>query len=175
MRFIHWLHIDNIAFFNQLQCYASTPCRNENRTMLALWQILPERSSRPVMRPACRHCPGCSMSFEKPTSIIGIVEDKKPLPVPFVSQPVVNELEYIRLGIPPVRDLDMVCNFPITLLETSGVAGMYPENPCLGRLVSNLVGVFNGKLRLSSRELAVGLRPMPFSLTQPRLSQQAQS
>ena len=99
--------------------------------MLALWQILPERSSRPVMRPACRHCPGCSMSFEKPMSIISIVEDKKPLPIPFVSQPVVNELEYVRLWVPLARDLDVVRDFPATLFEPGGIASVYPENPCL--------------------------------------------
>jgi hypothetical protein len=115
------------------------------------------------------------LSFEEATSIIGVVEDKKPLSVLLVPQPVVNELEDIRLRIPPVRDLDMVCNFPITLPEAGGVARVYPENPCLGRLASGSVGVFNGKLRLPSRKLAVKFRPMPFSLTQPRLSRQAQS
>src|SRR5438045_8149563 len=93
--------------------------------MLALWQILPERSSRPVMRPTCWHCPGCSMSFEKPTSIISIVEDKKPLPVPFILQPVMNALEYVCLWVPPARDLDMVCDFPATLFEPGGVASVY--------------------------------------------------
>jgi hypothetical protein len=29
-------------------------------------------------------------------SIIDVIEDKKPLPIPLVSQPVANELKYIR-------------------------------------------------------------------------------
>ena len=117
--------------------------------MLALWQILPERFGRPA----------CSMSFEKPTSIIGVVEDKKPLSVPLVSQPVVNELEYVRLQVPPAGDLDVVCDIPTTLFEPGGVACVYPENPCLRRLGSDSVAVFNGKLRLSLYKSAVGTGP----------------
>jgi hypothetical protein len=69
------------------------------------------------------------VSLKKPASIIGVVEDKKPLSIPLVSQPVVNELEYVRPQVFPGRNLDMVCDFPITLLEPGGVARVDPENP----------------------------------------------
>jgi hypothetical protein len=139
--------------------------------MLALWQILPERSGRPIMRPTCRHRPARSVSFEKPTRIIGVVEDKKPLSVALISQPAANELEYVRLYVLPARDLDVVCDFPTTLFEPGGVARMYPKNPCLRRLASNLVGELNSKLRLPWCVSAV--RPILtfFLHTQPRLSQ----
>ena len=121
--------------------------------MLALWQILPERSGRSIMRLSYRHRPARSVSFEKPASIIDVVEDKKPLSVPLVSQPVVNELKYVCLQVPPARDLNLVCDIPPTLFEPGGVARVYPENPCLRRLRLNLVGVFDGELRLSLYKL----------------------
>ena len=33
-----------------------------------------------------------------------------------------DEFEYVRLWIPPVGNLDLVCNFPNTLLKPGGVA-----------------------------------------------------
>jgi hypothetical protein len=72
------------------------------------------------------------LSIEKETSIIHIVEDKDPLSLLFVAQPVVNQLEDVCLGIAPTRDLDLVCNFTITLLEARCVARVDPENPRLG-------------------------------------------
>jgi hypothetical protein len=141
--------------------------------MLALWQILPERSGSPVIRPACRHRPACSVIFEKPTSIIGVVEDKKPLSIPLVSQPVVNELKYVCLQVLPARDLDVVCDFRTTLFEPGGVARVYPENPCLGRLASDLVGVFDGELRLSLCKLAFGMGVCRFHVPNPAQADQS--
>jgi len=115
------------------------------------------------------------LSFEKPTRIIGVVKDKKPLSVPLVSQPVVNELKYVRLLVPPARDLDVVCDFPTTLFETGGVARVYPENPCLRRLASDLVGVFDGELRLSLCKLAFEMGVCRFQSTQPHPSRPEQS
>ena len=84
------------------------------------------------------------------TIIIDIVEDNKPLPFPFVAQPVMNELKDIGLGIRPTRDLDLVCNLPIALLKTGCVARVDPEDPRLRRSVSYSVRVFDSKLRLPS-------------------------
>jgi hypothetical protein len=67
----------------------------------------------------------------KEPSIVDIVEDEDPLSLPLVAQPVINKLEYIGLRIVTTRDLDLVCNFPITLLETGRVARVDPENPRL--------------------------------------------
>jgi hypothetical protein len=86
----------------------------------------------------------------KETIIIDIVEDEKPLSLLFVAQPAMSELKDIGLGILPTRDLDLVCNLPIALLETGCVARVDPENPRLRRSVSNSVRVFDGKLRLPS-------------------------
>ena len=141
--------------------------------MLALWQILPERSGRPVIRPACRHRPACSVIFEKPTSIISVVEDKKPLSISLVSQPVVNELKYVCLQVLPARDLDVVCDFRTTLFEPGGVARVYPENPCLRRLASDLVGVFDGKLRLSLHKLAFEMCVCLFHVPNPAQADQS--
>jgi hypothetical protein len=125
------------------------------------------------MRPACQHRPVRSVSFEKPTSIIGVVEDKKPLSVLLVLQPVVNELKYVRLQVPPARDLDVVCDFPTTLFEPGGVARVYPENPCLWRLASDLVGVFDGELRLPSWELAFEMGVCRFYVPNPAQANQS--
>ena len=141
--------------------------------MLALWQILPERSGRPAIRPACRHRPACIVIFEKPTSIISVVEDKKPLSVPLVSQPVVNELEYIRLRVPSARNLDVVCDFPTTLFEPGGLARVYPKHPCVRRLATDLVGVFDGELRLSLCKLAFGMGVCRFHVPNPAQADQS--
>jgi hypothetical protein len=84
----------------------------------------------------------------KETIIIDIVEDEKPLSFLFVAQPAMNELKDISVGILPTRDLDLVCNLPIALLETGCVARVDPENPRLRRSVSDSVRVFDSKLRL---------------------------
>ena len=80
--------------------------------------------------------------------IIDIVEDEKPISLLFVAQPAMNELKDIGLRILPTRDLDLVCNLPIALLETGCVTRVDPENPRLGRSVSDSVRVFDSKLRL---------------------------
>src|SRR5436190_17488278 len=87
-------------------------------------------------------------------SIVDIVEDKNPLSLLTIVQPVVHELEYVGLGIPSPKDLNLVCNIPIALFKTGRVARVDPENPRFGRLFSGLVGVFDGKLRLSALESA---------------------
>jgi hypothetical protein len=60
-----------------------------------------------------------------------------------------HELEYVGLGIVPARNLDLICNFPITLLEARYVARVDPENPRIWRSLFDSVRVFDGKLRLS--------------------------
>jgi hypothetical protein len=61
--------------------------------------------------------PASALSLEKKMSIIDIVEDKEALSLLFVVQPLMHELEYVCLGIVPTRNLDLICNFPITLLK----------------------------------------------------------
>ena len=68
------------------------------------------------------------MSLEKEMSIIDIVKDKEALSL-FVAQPVMHKLEYVGLGIVSTRNLDLICNFPITLFEALRVARVDPENP----------------------------------------------
>jgi hypothetical protein len=103
-------------------------------------------------------------------SIIDIIEDKEAL---FVAQPVMHELEYVGLGIVPTRNIDLICNIPIPLLEARCVARVDPENPSIWRSLFDLVGVFDGKLRLSFQKSAVGSSLMLCLLTQHRLTQRA--
>ena len=114
--------------------------------MFNLWHILQKRSARPIMRSNSLHYPACSASFEKPTSIISVVEYKKPLTVPIVLQPIMNEFEYVCFQVLSSRYLDVICDFMITLFETGGVARMYPENPDIWRLDSAPVGELDSKL-----------------------------
>ena len=86
------------------------------------------------------------MSVDKETSIVNVVEDKNPVPILTIAQPIVHELKYIYLGIPTPKDLDSICNIPIALLKPGCVARVDPENPCLGRPLSSPVGIFDGKL-----------------------------
>jgi hypothetical protein len=65
------------------------------------------------------------------------------------------DLEYVGLwGLPP-GDLDMVCYFPVALLEPCRIARVDPENPCFGRSLLGPVRIFDGELRLASQQLAI--------------------
>lgn len=78
-----------------------------------------------------------------------------------------NKLKYVRL---PARVFDVVCDFRTTLFEPGGVGGVarvYLENPCLGRLASDFVGVFDGKLRLSLHKLAFEMCVCLFHVPNP--------
>jgi hypothetical protein len=115
-----------------------------------------------VIQATCLRLLARGWSFNKEMSIVGIIEDDKPLSLLLVAQPVVNELKYIRLRVVPARDLNPVRNFPKTLLEPGRVARVYPENPRLWRSVSHSVGVFDGKLRLSVAQVSGKNWPIPF-------------
>ena len=52
----------------------------------------------------------------------------------------------------------MVCDVVKTLLEPSGVAGMDPEYPGFGRLLTDAIGMLDGELRLASLQSAHGVR-----------------
>lgn len=114
------------------------------------------------------------LRVEKETSIINIVENKNPFSSIIIAQPVVHELEYVGLGIPPSGNLNVVCNVPIALLKTGRVARVNPENPRFGPSLSASVRVFDGKLRLSTSKLAIAI-PLPIILTRHRLDRRVRS
>jgi hypothetical protein len=62
--------------------------------------------------------------------IIKIVEDKKPLPLSLVMQPIPKEFKNVRIAIPPTGDFHTVSNLSTTLLEPSCITGMDPKHPC---------------------------------------------
>ena len=115
-------------------------------------------------------------TIEKESSIVQIIEDQDPLSLIFIAQPVIDQPEDVCLGVISVRDLNLVCHVPKTLLEACCVARVDPENPRLRRLFSNPVGIFDGKLRLSSQKLGwdLGLTDT-FVLTQHHPSRQVLS
>jgi hypothetical protein len=86
------------------------------------------------------------VGVEKESSIVDVIEDKNPLSLLTIVQPVVHELEYIGLGILPPKDLDFICNIPIALLKTGRVARVDPEYPCFRRSLLGLVCIFDSKL-----------------------------
>lgn len=61
--------------------------------------------------------------------IIDIIKNKYPFPRVLVLEPVVDEVEYVGLGVLSARDLDSVCNFSVAFLEMRFVARINPENP----------------------------------------------
>ena len=63
--------------------------------------------------------------------MINIVEDKEPLSILFVAQPVVNKLKDVGFQVLPTRNLRAVSDLPIALLEASRVTRVDPENPCI--------------------------------------------
>src|SRR5436190_324298 len=48
VRLVHWFDCDDVALFNQLQCCLPAPRRYEDRPILALGEILSQRSRNPV-------------------------------------------------------------------------------------------------------------------------------
>lgn len=97
------------------------------------------------------------MGIERETSIVGVIEDEQPLSF-VIAQPVMHKLEYISRGISPLRDPNAVCDLPIALRKPRRVARVNLEYPCLWRLSSNSVGIFDGKLGLSALESAAVFR-----------------
>lgn len=87
--------------------------------------------------------------------IVEVIKNENPFPIISIMQPVMKEFEYIRLRILPVGYFNSVGYLPATLLETSCITRMNPENPCFGRSISNSMTVFNGKLRFSFKLLAM--------------------
>lgn len=83
---------------------------------------------------------------EKEAHVVNVVENQKPFPALTIIQPVMHELEYVCVQIPPSKDLDLVCNVPIALLKPGRVARMHPEHPRFGGSLSNSEGVFDSKL-----------------------------
>jgi hypothetical protein len=80
---------------------------------------------------------------EKKSSIVDVVEDKNPLSLLPLMQPVMYELKYIGFGTPVPRDLNLVCNISIALLKTGRVARVDPENPRLRRSLSGSVRILD--------------------------------
>ena len=111
-------------------------------------EIISQRMGSPAVWTASP-APNVGVGVEKEASIVDIVKDENPVPMLTIAQPVAHELEYIRLGIPSPKDFKCLRNIPIALLKPSRVARVDPENPRLGRLLSDSVRVFDGKLRLS--------------------------
>ena len=71
-----------------------------------------------------------AFSFGKDIRIVDIVKGDQPLPILVIAQPVIDKLDCVGLRIPPARDLDMVGNVSIALLETCGTPRVDPEHPC---------------------------------------------
>jgi hypothetical protein len=119
VRLVHWFDCNNVALFNQLQCCLPAPRRYEDRPILALGEILSQWLGNPAIWVAMLGL-NIKVCVEKETSIVDVIEDKNPLSLLNIVQPVVHELEYVGLGIPPPKGLNLVCNIPIDL---------DPENP----------------------------------------------
>jgi hypothetical protein len=153
VRLVYRFDCNKVALFNQLQCCLPAPRRYEDRRILAFGKRLSQWLGSPAIWVA-RLPLNVKVSVEKESSIVDIIEDENPLPVITIVQPVVHELENVRLRMSPPIDLDCICNIPIALLKPGRIARVDPEYPRLWRLLSNSVGIFDDKLRLSTWELA---------------------
>jgi hypothetical protein len=98
-------------------------------------------------------------SRRKNSSIVGVVEHQQPPSVLRVAQPVVHQLEHIRLRVPPAAHLDLVGDFPEALLQSRRVADMRPEHPRVRRQLGSAVAVLDGQLRFSADVLGISTNP----------------
>ena len=90
-----------------------------------------------------------SLNIKKKANIIDVVEHEKP-PLLAVTQPVVYQLEDVRLRILPPSDFDAVGHVAVALLEPSSVTSMHPEHPHLRRPLVGAIGMLDSELRLAS-------------------------
>lgn len=74
-----------------------------------------------------------------------------------------HQLEYVGLGVLPPKDLDAVGNVAIALLKPRCVTCIDPENPRLGRLLAGSIRKFDGKLRFTSPQSAIGIGGADYS------------
>lgn len=83
--------------------------------------------------------------FAKELVVIYIIQDKNPFPGAFVLQPVPDKLEYIDVAVLAPGNLGSISKVAQTCLAAGRIARMNPEDPGVGRYLSNSVAVFNGK------------------------------
>ena len=87
IRPIYRLDCDNITRFNELLCHVFASGCYKNGAIPGLWKIRHERLRVPAFG---------SSSLEKEAHIVDIIKYKDPFPLPFVAQPIVHELKYVR-------------------------------------------------------------------------------
>lgn len=83
--------------------------------------------------------------FAKELVIIYIIQDENPFSNLFILKPVPDELEYISVAVLPPANLGSVGKVAQTFLAAGRITRMDPEDPGVGRLLSNSVAVFDSK------------------------------
>ena len=125
----HWVDWNEVVPFWKLQSRLLASRRNKDRPVWALRKIISKRSKSVAARVARLALDGC-LSIDKEISVVNVIENHQPrFPAP--AKPVVHQFEYISPRILPSWNLDYVCNISIGLLESSCVARVHPENPCI--------------------------------------------
>lgn len=128
MHLVHRLYADDITPLYKLQRRNLVPRCDKDRTALALWDVGAQRL-RSVPRIGRLVSLG-DRDIHKKASIAYVVEHEQP-PTFVATQPVVHQLENVRLGILPPGDLDAVGYVAVALLEPCCAAGVHSEHPRL--------------------------------------------
>lgn len=126
--------------------------------MLASWNIAHERLRASTLHTARLPIAAAASSLQQEPGVVNIVEDQDLFRFRIIPQPVVHELDYIRLWVLPARRLDAARDALIALLEPRRIARVHPEHPRLRRSLTGLIRVFDGKLRLTSSQSVSGRR-----------------
>ncbi|KAJ5883433.1 uncharacterized protein N7473_010319 [Penicillium subrubescens] len=97
--------------------------------------------------------------FAKELVIIYIVQDKNPFSNISILQPIPEELKYISLMVLAPGNLRAVDKVAETFLAARRSTGMNPEDPGVGRLLSDPMAVFDDKPSFPAVKLALDEQP----------------
>lgn len=140
------------------QCHCFTPARNDDGAVRAFEKV-PKRWLRRGILGVCLSLFSSCQWLAKELVVVDIIKDKDPFSDLSILQPVPEELRYIGVAVLAPGDLNAVGNVADTFLAARRITRVYPENPRLGRFMSNSVAVFDGESRFSAAKSALNGLP----------------
>ena len=115
----------------------------------------------------CWRLRAVARSRREHASVVRIVHHQQPPPVLSLAQPVVHQLEHVRLRLLAPAHLDQFSDLAEALLQPRRVARVRPQYPRLRRAFGGAIAVLDSQLRLAATALVVVAGWGPLCRTYP--------